>query len=187
MQQIGGDDGIVRIPVEAAVRHKQWGAVVALLAAGRVQLDDISSNHSVTLLACAGGADTTRTKPMLCLIGLLLDADADLRCTNEGNETALHIASWAGNVDVVTSLLAAAADPTAKNRNGMTALHIAAETRNEQLVTELLATGVSARVHDAAWSTPLHLACRHGAVGAVKELLESGADPDAQTIAQSGM
>ena len=185
LEQIGGQPEHHRIPVKAAVKHKQWGAVVALLEAESVQLDDVTSDPSVLLLKCAGGGGTTtRTKPLLRLIDLLLEADADLRCSDEGKETALHIASWAGNVDIVTSLLAAAADPTAKNDKGMSALHIAAESRNEELVTELLVAGLTARVHDEAWSTPLHLACRNGTVGSVKELLESGADPNAQTLAR---
>lgn len=147
LEQIGGRAEYQRIPVQAAVKHKQWGAVVALIEAGRVALEDLNVDPSTMLLECAGGGGTTtRTKPLVRLIGRLVEADADVRLRNAGGETALHLASWAGNCDIVASLLAAAADPTAKNGSGMTALHIATEQRNVQLVAELLAAGASARV-----------------------------------------
>ena len=102
------------------------------------------------------------------LVGLLLDAGANVAATNRRGATALHYAVDGGptldtwdphaQTDVVTQLLAAGADPAALDRNGVAPLHRAIRNRCTPAVAALLAAGADPSLPNRAGSTPLDLA-----------------------------
>ncbi|KAL9085459.1 MAG: hypothetical protein Q9165_007609 [Trypethelium subeluteriae] len=90
---------------------------------------------------------------------------------NDGN-TALNLASIAGNIDVVKALLDHDADCRIGDKFGMQPLFRATGCRHEQIVMELLKNGkVDTNATDSFGRTVLHEACLVGSLESVDLLL----------------
>jgi ankyrin repeat protein len=96
---------------------------------------------------------------------------------------AVHVASRAGNVEVVRMLLEHGADATLQTEKGYNPLHLACFSGNTELVRLLLGQGVEVEAKTTDGSTALHFAARYGQLSTrqtvVQLLLDHGADVSA--------
>ena len=67
-----------------------------------------------------------------------MNSGADVNFQNSDGQTALHIAVYHANEDIVQLLLNSGADVNIQDKYGFTALHYAVFTRNEEIVQLLL-------------------------------------------------
>ncbi|MGO8673177.1 MAG: ankyrin repeat domain-containing protein [Capsulimonadaceae bacterium] len=103
----------------------------------------------------------------------------DRKATAAHGPTALMLAAWWGEADVVKVLLAAGADIEARDGHGSTPLMYAAggdQTRSSVAVAELLDAGVHVNAQDNRGGTALIIAARRGDASEVEMLLSAGAD-----------
>lgn len=105
---------------------------------------------------------------------LLAAPDINIEARAVNGDTALMVAAYKGEKDVVVALLDKGAEP---NRPGWTALHYAASSGNVAIVRLLLEK--SAYIDAAApnQTTPLMMAAASGQTAVIECLLEEGADP----------
>ena len=96
--------------------------------------------------------------------------------------TALGLASYFGQFDIVVVLLKAGADVNLVSKNGMqvSPLHAAVAHRNAPITKVLLEHGADANAKQQLGVTPLHSAAHHGDSEIVKLLLNHQADRLAQ-------
>ena len=93
--------------------------------------------------------------------------------------TALHLAAFFGQPEMVALLLkyGAVVNTTARNPMKVMPLHSAAAARNLKSVELLLEHGADVKVQQQGGWTALHAAAHHGDVAMAKMLLAHGADP----------
>lgn len=99
--------------------------------------------------------------------GALVDA-----ATKKGN-TALHIASLAGQEEVVKLLIQHNASVNVQSQNGFTPLYMAAQENHDSVVKLLLANGANQSLATEDGFTPLAVAMQQGHDKVVAVLLES--------------
>lgn len=92
--------------------------------------------------------------------------------TKKGN-TALHIASLAGQEDVVKLLLQHSASVNAQSQNGFTPLYMAAQENHDSVVKLLLSNAANQSLATEDGFTPLAVAMQQGHDKVVAVLLES--------------
>lgn len=92
--------------------------------------------------------------------------------TKKGN-TALHIASLAGQEEVVKLLLQYNASVNAQSQNGFSPLYMAAQENHDSVVKLLLANGANQSLATEDGFTPLLVAMQQGHDKVVAVLLES--------------
>ena len=134
-----------------------------------------------------GVSEAQRNDELLNLIDLN-DPDVRLVIANlleEGvspvaKNTALHIASRKGYVELVSMLLAAGADVNAKDIYGNTALIVASQNGHTEIVAMLLAARADVNIKSDFGGTALMLASLRGHTEIVAKLLEKGADVNAE-------
>lgn len=124
----------------------------------------------ITCLAIPGSTTDCSPSTQKRLPAQMVDCD--------GN-TALHLASMAGQHQVVLALLDAGADVVAQNRYGDTPLHLAAATGHADVVDSLLSAGASPNAVNKSHSLPLECAAENNRFNIVNKLLGAGARPDA--------
>ncbi|KAK3539737.1 hypothetical protein QTP70_013050 [Hemibagrus guttatus] len=90
--------------------------------------------------------------------------------------TALHLAAYTDNAELVTALLHGGADVQQVGYGALTALHIATIEGHHEAVDILLQHGAYVNVQDAVFFTPLHIAAYYGHDQVCKLLLKFGAD-----------
>ena len=73
--------------------------------------------------------------------------------------TALHLASFRGNVDAIEALINHGADPMAENYFGLNLLHVAAQGDSAVSIHYFKSLNVDINKRDKRGSTPLHWAC----------------------------
>uniref|UniRef100_UPI00398E6BC4 serine/threonine-protein kinase TNNI3K isoform X2 n=1 Tax=Pristiophorus japonicus TaxID=55135 RepID=UPI00398E6BC4 len=106
---------------------------------------------------------------------LMLKGLRPSRLTRNGF-TALHLAAFKANAEVVTALLHGGADIQQVGYGALTALHIATIAAHDEIVDILLQHGAFVNVQDAVFFTPLHIAAYFGHEQVTKLLLKFGAD-----------
>ncbi|GCC17738.1 hypothetical protein chiPu_0020645, partial [Chiloscyllium punctatum] len=106
---------------------------------------------------------------------LMLKGLRPSRLTRNGF-TALHLAAFKDNTELVTALLHGGADIQQVGYGALTALHIATIAANNETVNILLQHGAFVNVQDAVFFTPLHIATYYGHEQVTRLLLKFGAD-----------
>lgn len=92
--------------------------------------------------------------------------------TKKGN-TALHIASLAGKLDVIQLLVQHGGSVNVQSQNGFTPLYMAAQENHDECVKYLLAKGANPALATEDGFTPLAVAMQQGHDKVVAVLLES--------------
>lgn len=113
----------------------------------------------------------------------LIGRGVDVNLPDSKRRTALHIAAWKGNSELVQCLVSANCNVMAKALDGFTALHFAAASGDAaccQILIKRQKSLMSMRISKGN-KTALHLAIAKGHLDVVKCLLESGADITAKT------
>lgn len=199
---IGGDSALHHISPAAAVEHEQWGALVALLDAGKVKLEDLTSDPSKLLLQCAGGGATEHSvgSRLNRLIQKLLDAGADLRYRGDGMMTPLYrclssallteqmmLHSW--NFAYTSGFffqlsiqlprqpffLSSFLADVHVHEMTSTFRHVAVWSGNVEVVSSLLAAAADPTAKNDKGMTALHIATEQQSVALVTQLLDAGA------------
>ncbi|XP_009992882.1 PREDICTED: serine/threonine-protein kinase TNNI3K-like [Chaetura pelagica] len=119
---------------------------------------------------CGGNKSHVRT--------LMLKGLRPSRLTRNGF-TALHLAAYQDNAELLTALLHGGADIQQVGYGALTALHVATMAGHPQAVDVLLQHGAYVNVQDAVFFTPLHVAAYHGHEQVTHLLLKFGADVNA--------
>lgn len=103
--------------------------------------------------------------------------------TKNQGRTALQVAAYLGQVELLRLLLQARAGVDLADEEGNTALHYAALGNQPEAARLLLAAGCQANALNSTRSTALHVAVQRGFLEVVRALCELGCDvnlPDAQ-------
>ena len=114
----------------------------------------------------------------------LLEHGADVDAHDYRHWTALHLASYSGNLNLVQLLLEHGANACVRNDEGETPLHhllrgiCASSDAALEIIPPLLERGADVDARDKHHLTPLHLATRCRNLGAVRLLLGHGANID---------
>ncbi|XP_074687838.1 serine/threonine-protein kinase TNNI3K isoform X4 [Strix aluco] len=119
---------------------------------------------------CGGNKSHIRT--------LMLKGLRPSRLTRNGF-TALHLAAYKDNAELLTALLHGGADIQQVGYGALTALHIATIAGHHKAVDILLQHGAYVNVQDAVFFTPLHIAAYYGHEQVTHLLLKFGADVNA--------
>jgi hypothetical protein len=106
----------------------------------------------------------------------------DVTAQYEGWGTALHIAAFLGELDVVEYLIGRGADIAARNPMGVTPLHTAANGGHLEVVKFLVAHGANVKVRDQGNVTPLHMVDGKGRLAVAQFLVAHGADINARVM-----
>ncbi|XP_044296756.1 serine/threonine-protein kinase TNNI3K isoform X2 [Varanus komodoensis] len=106
---------------------------------------------------------------------LMLKGLRPSRLTRNGF-TALHLAAYKDNAELLTALLHSGADIQQVGYGALTALHIATIAGHHEAVDILLQHGAYVNVQDAVFFTPLHIAAYYGHEQVTRLLLKFGAD-----------
>lgn len=110
----------------------------------------------------------------------------DLNATDKLHRSGLHMAAWAGNIEILQMLIRAKADITLKAMDAFTVLHFAATSSspNAAQCVEFIGKKARAIIHQRSskgLKSALHLAIPKGRVDVIQALLEIGLDPLAKT------
>lgn len=106
---------------------------------------------------------------------LMLKGLRPSRLTRNGF-TALHLAAYKDNAELVTTLLHGGSDVQQVGYGALTALHVATLAGHHETADILLQHGANVNVQDAVFFTPLHIAAYNGHEQVAKLLLKFGAD-----------
>ncbi|MDZ4769392.1 MAG: ankyrin repeat domain-containing protein [Chloroflexota bacterium] len=153
-----------------AVEAGDAARVKALIAAGEsVNVANASGDYPLVMAAYLGHS---------AIVGMLLDAGADLTVTDPGMKaTALHAASYAGRHDAAALLVRAgiAVDQQGPY-NGYTALHDAIWQNNIDVARMLIEAGADLTIRNNEGQTPLAFAQakRHHEIAAIIEAKTRG-------------
>ncbi|TRY83209.1 hypothetical protein DNTS_014144 [Danionella cerebrum] len=109
---------------------------------------------------------------------LMLKGLRPSRLTRNGF-TALHLAAFKDNAELVTALLHGGADIQQVGYGALTALHLATVAAHLEVVDILLQHGAYVNVQDAVFFTPLHISAYFGHEQVCKLLMKFGADVNA--------
>lgn len=123
-------------------------------------------------------AAETRSETMF---KMLVNAGAEIHCSdNEGN-TCLHLASLYGASGIVSILLGKKVDINEVKNNGQSALHQAVYGMQIETVLRLIDAGICLNTKNNDGFTPLHIAVAEGSREIVVLLIDRGADIEARS------
>jgi len=97
------------------------------------------------------------------------------------SRTPLHLAAWAGHVEVVRCLCKHKADVGAAAMDDTAAIHFASQKGHIEVVRELLAAGATVKAKNRKGFTALHFAAQNSHLDLVKYLVKKGVDVTAKT------
>ncbi len=142
----GADVNFRRVNGETVLRMASWwqrvNSIPLLLAAGA----DVNEADALRNAVRKNSVELTR---------LFLHHGAYVDRTDNDKFTALHLAAFIGNIEIVYELLKAGANIKHKNILGETALHTAVHRSHVDVVRLLLIGGLVPGVHDLAKRTVL--------------------------------
>ncbi|XP_052790328.1 serine/threonine-protein kinase TNNI3K-like [Mya arenaria] len=110
------------------------------------------------------------------LVEVLLQHGVKPGALSKNQFSALHLATYKGDIDCVQALLEGSVDVNQPENSGLTALHIAAMCGHQEIASCLIHNGACVNQGDAVKFTPLHMACNFGHDKVVEVLMRSGAD-----------
>ncbi|MBS1198287.1 MAG: hypothetical protein H6R18_2072 [Proteobacteria bacterium] len=136
----------------------------------------------VTLSACGNKADQAAKDKDLAKVKELLAKDPNLvkAVSKDIGETALAIAAFRGNNEMVEFLLQNKADPNAFDSYGVYPILGAARMDRAQVIETLLKNKVDVNTKKKNGETALHYAAEFDSAEAAKVLLANGADKGAK-------
>lgn len=111
----------------------------------------------------------------------LLQQGADVNAKDQGDATALMVASQLGCDSLVTLLLAAGADVNAQQDEGATALMFASKCGHATIAKKLIKAGADVNAKTKRGTTALASAIAKGHIPLVKILIKAGAQINAHT------
>ena len=107
---------------------------------------------------------------------LIVEHSQDVNAQGMDKETALHLASLRGHVDVAKLLLKHGADIEAQDDDERTPLHLASRVGHVEIARVLLEHGADTEARDYTRRTPLSLVSEYGRVEVARVLFKHGAD-----------
>jgi ankyrin repeat protein len=162
-----------------AASRDESGVSAILHARYRSRMDMVD-----LLLACRPQLDVLEAAALgqTQVVAMHLDAERTAVSTFSGDGfTALHLAAFFAQPEVVALLLRRGADPNAVARNAsrVSPLHSAVAGRNLDTVRLLLMQGADPNARQQGGWTALHAAALHGDMAVARLLLTRGASPQA--------
>ena len=168
--------------------------LVAALHGGHIQVAELLFQHVADVSIRGPGARLPlhvvvrwSNNSAVGAVQFLLRHGADVDARNGGNFTALHLASYRLDLELVPMLLDHGANVNAEENQGKTPLHRVLEDDNyysyERLIRVaqmLIERGADVNKPDNEHETPLHLASRFLFLEVAWILLNGGADPNAE-------
>ncbi|XP_042213696.1 serine/threonine-protein kinase TNNI3K-like isoform X1 [Homarus americanus] len=109
-------------------------------------------------------------------IRLLLQKGADPAIISKNGFSALHLASYKGDIDLVRLFLEKCNHLDHTGAGSVTALHISCLAGHLQVTQALAQRGANIEARDAVSFSPLHIACLFGNESVVEYLLSRGVD-----------
>jgi len=141
----------------AAARQSRWADAMALLKSGQASANaqDAAGGHALVLAAGAGqdelvrelikrGADAFHGRRST--VRLLLRAGADVQRWGASGQTALHLASLAGQLDTLDDMLRLKVPTELLNRQRESALDVAASAGQLAVMARLIEAGADTRL-----------------------------------------
>jgi ankyrin repeat protein len=113
----------------------------------------------------------------------LIANGVDINCVDDMSRTALHLACWKGDENIVRLLIRSKANATLKAKDNFTALHFAVQSGHAE-ICRMLVKYEKQLLHSRVAKgnkNALHLAAAKGNIEVVRVLLELGCDPSAMT------
>ena len=114
---------------------------------------------------------SVRPQKGVALTTIITDCNANLDTLDSNGWTALHHASYNGDLASAETLLKKGAQVSAYSNLGKTALHFAAMRNHTNVINLLIKNKASLEAEDSQECTALHLACKKGALEATSMLL----------------
>ena len=119
-------------------------------------------------------------------LSLLMEYNVDVFMFNSRQVSAIHMAAYNGNVDVVNSLLKAGVPPDHHDPfTKFTPLMAAASSNQKEIVKLLLQNGADKDFQSTDGYSALMFACKAGNVLTARVLIKAGANPNLKTIAHA--
>lgn len=116
------------------------------------------------------------------MVDLLLESGCDVNLQSDRYRTALHMAVWNNNSDVVRMLLRTGCDVNIREIYGDTPVMLCARRGYANILKLLLEAGGQVDIRSQEKDTALHYAARHGHADCVQILLNQQPDTEAMTI-----
>lgn len=155
-----------------AIARRQLSSIRCLLEVG---VNPNAEYHEKTPLMFATAFNNTE------IMSLLVEYNADIHQFIADN-SAIHTATFFGNVEAVEFLLKAGVSPDHhKSGNNFTPLMMAASLMKESIILLLIKNGADINLKDGTGFSALAKVCVEGKYSMAKLLLENGANPNLQT------
>lgn len=161
----------------------------------RIQLAAINGHHNVMMRLLSTAEPPEVMQPdqggrgplywaalygSLDVIGLMIDAGADVNARGGECGTALQAASHTGHINIVRLLIERGADVNAQDGSNGTALQAASYKGAVNIVQLLIENGANIHAESRPYGTALRAACCKDAVNVVSLLIKEGADVNAR-------